>query len=288
MVATPGWRNNRVPSKILVAVLSSFLTLGLFEAGIRGRQWLRFGTVGSIHKFVQDPASGLPVPMPRETKGSRISIHVNSRGFRGPELDLPKPPSRVRLAFLGASTTFGSEATRDEMTWPHLVRSKLQSAYPLVDFDYVNAGVPGYRVEQSRRNLDYRVKPLNPDFVMYYEATNDLATDLWRLAEVHGLAHRPTGDTWLARWSLAWSLVEKNFQLVGRRRAAATAQDRLTFEARELSKRFRHELTELMLESKRMAPVVALATFSYSLRREQSREQQLRAATHALYMMPAL
>ena len=285
--STLGWRNKELLFTIIVVLLSSFVTLGLLETGLRGRQWLRYGATGSVHKSIQDPGSGLVVPMPGDTKGSKISIHVNSRGFRGPELDLPKPPSRVRLAFLGASTTFCAEATRDETTWPHLVRSRLRSAYPLVEFDYVNAGVPGYRVGQSRRNLEHRVKPLNPDFIMYYEATNDIAYDTLKLAEAHGLVHRPpTSPSWMADWSLTWLLVEKNVQLLSRQRAAAAGQDRLTFEARELSRHFQQELTELMLESKRIAPVVALATFSYALRREQSREQQLQAASWALYNMP--
>jgi hypothetical protein len=122
---------------------------------------------------------------------------------------------------------------------------------------------------------------------MYYEATNDIAYDTLKLAQAQGLIHRlPTSSSWLAEWSLTWLLVEKNLQLFSRQRAAATGQNRLNFEPRELSKHFQHELTDLVLEAKRIAPVVALATFSYALRREQSREQQLRAASWALYNMP--
>jgi lysophospholipase L1-like esterase len=285
--STLGWRNRERLFAIIVVLLSSFLTLGLLEAGLRARHWFRYGTIGAVHQSVQDPSTGLAVPIPGDTKGSNISIHINSRGFRGPELDHPKPPSRVRLAFLGASTTFCAEASRDETTWPHLVLSKLRAAHPQVEFDYANAGIPGYRVGQSRRNLEYRVKPLNPDFIMYYEATNDVAYDSLKLAEAQGLVHRPPArSSWVSDWSLTWLLVEKNFQLLSRQRMAATGQGRLTFDARELSKRFQLELTELMLESKKIAPVVALATFSYALRREQSREQQLRAASWALYNMP--
>ncbi len=271
----------------LVAPLFLALGLGVIEAGLRLRQWWLYGVSVSVHNFEVDPKSGLRVPSPGEIHGSRISIRINSQGFRGPELDLPKPKSRVRLAYLGASTTFSAEASRDEATWPHLVWSKLRVKYPMVEFDYVNAGVPGYGVEESLRNLEYRVKPLRPDFLMYYEATNDLSYDTRQLAEAQGLStHQSMNSGWLAEWSLAWFLIEKNLQIVSRQRAAAREQKRLAFEPRELSKRFRRELTKLIRAAKEVAPVVAVATFSYKLRREQTKEQQLRAANTALYYMP--
>jgi lysophospholipase L1-like esterase len=287
MTDSPRQRSRERLFKVLVVVLSSLLAFGLLEAGVRVRQWLRYGTADTVHQSVRDPISGLAVPAPGEIKGSRVSIHVNSRGFRGPELDVPKPHSRIRLAFLGASTTFCAEASRDETTWPHRVTDKLRGQHRGVEFDYVNAGIPGYRVEHARRNLEYRVKPLNPDFIMYYEATNDIAYDTRKLAEAQGLFHgSPVTESWLARWSLVWSLAEKNLQLFSRQRAASARRMQLNFDARELSTHFERELTELMLESKRVAPVVALATFSYQLRREQSSAQRQRAASWALYHMP--
>lgn len=287
MTETRDRRNRELLFKIIVISLSTVLALGALEAAVRVRGWFRYGTDGQIHKSVRDPISGLAIPVAGETKGTQVSIHVNSRGFRGPELDVPKPSARVRLAFLGASTTFAAEASRDELTWPHLVTSRLRSTYPNVEFDYVNAGIPGYRVEHARRNLEYRVGPLNPDFIIYYEATNDIAYDTLQLAKARGLyTEAPVRSSWLADRSMMWSLIEKNVQLFARERSAAAGRDRLEFDARELSRGFERELTELMLESKKAASVVALATFSYEPRREQSPEHQLRAARWALYHMP--
>ena len=286
-VETLGGRRRELLMKIVVILLSCVLTLGALEVAARARNWFRYGTTGLVHQSVRDPISGLAVPTPGDTKGSRVSIHVNSRGFRGPELEAPKPASRIRLAFLGASTTFCAEASRDEATWPHLVATKLRAAYPRAEFDYVNAGIPGYRVEHALRNLEFRVKPMNPDFIMYYEATNDIAYDTRRLAEAQGLSREPpVNPSWLASHCLLWSHVEKNVQLFRRQRAAGTRPEQLKFEARDLSRHFQRELTELMLEAKKVAPMVAVATFSYELRREQSREQQLKAASWALYNMP--
>ena len=46
----------------------------------------------------------------------------------------------------------------------------------------INAGVPGYVVTESLKNLEHRVLPLEPDLVIYYEANNDMAIDTRALA----------------------------------------------------------------------------------------------------------
>ena len=273
--------------KLLLIALALVVTIGMLEGAIRIRQRLRFGTSGSLFESRLDPKSGLPLPVPGETKGANVWIRINSSGFRSPELELPKPASRVRLAFLGASTTFNAEASRNETTWPHLVWSRLQAAYPSVTFDYVNAGVPGYRLEHLLRNLEHRVKPLGPDLIVIYEAVNDLRFDTRRLAEAQNLFAPPsTKSSWLAEWSVAVFLIEKNLQLHSRQRKAAKEQDRLTFEPRQLSVGFRDRLTRLILDAKSVAPIVAVATFSHKIRHEQSREQQLQAANTDLYYAP--
>jgi lysophospholipase L1-like esterase len=273
--------------RFLLVILALVVAAGLLEGGTRVRQRLRFGTSGELFETRWDPKVGLPVPVPGETKGINVWIRINSLGFRSPELDRPKPPARVRLAFLGASTTFCAEASGNETTWPHLVWSALQSAYPSVTFDYVNAGVPGYRVEHSIRNLEHRVKPLSPDIIVIYESPNDLRHDTRRLAEAQNLiAGPPTKATWLAEWSVAWLIIEKNFQLLNRQRTAAAEQRRLAFDPRALSEGFRTRLTRLIRDAQRVAPIVAVATFSHKIRHEQSREQQLHAANTDLYYAP--
>ena len=270
------------------AVLAMCLTFGLFEVGVRLIQRYRYGDSASVYRFEMDPVSGLRRMVQSETKGSRISIKINSLGFRGPEIDQPKPADTIRLAFLGGSTTFCAEVSGDEFTWPHLVWKNLQAEFPGVSLDYVNAAVPGYTSGQLLRNLKYYVANLQPDIIIIYEATNDLSYDARLLAEAQGIYHHENHDaTTFGRWSVAWQLIEKNLQIFSNRKVSADARGEiLRFDPKSLSRRFEQRLTELFEASKRVAPVVAVATFSYKLRRDQTRDQQIAAANTALFYMP--
>ena len=116
-----------------------------------------------------------------------IDIEINSLGFRGPEIAVPKPAGVLRIAFLGASTTFCAEVCSDRAAWPHLVIENLKTVSPGQSFDYINAGVPGYLASTSMQNLVHRVAPLEPDIIVIYHATNDLAAETRKLAIEQGL-----------------------------------------------------------------------------------------------------
>jgi len=245
---------------------------------------MRYGTTTpDAVPLVRDPESELRYAKPRL---NTARIRTDSHGFRNPEILMPKPPGRVRLAFLGGSTTFCSEVSGDAAAWPFLVTRRLQARYPDVAFDFVNAGEPGYDVEASLKNLRLRVAPLEPDFVLYYEASNDFSEDTRLLARRSGLyegeAEQPSA---LARVSSAWGLIEKN--LVFRRRASATGTGpRLVYNADSLARGFEARLAELLGASRQVAPVVAVATFSHKVRRDQPPDAQLRACNTSLYYAP--
>ena len=79
------------------------VTLALLEASLRVRQLWKYGSFRpTVSEFVTDPETGLRILKPGY-RGQGLSI--NSLGFRGPEIETPKPPGRIRLAFLGGSTT---------------------------------------------------------------------------------------------------------------------------------------------------------------------------------------
>lgn len=272
---------------IAIALL---LAMGILEGGVRLLQRYRYGDSASVYRFEMDPVSGLRRMVPSDTKGSQVSIHINALGFRGPELEQPKPAARIRLAFVGSSTTFCAEVSGDEMTWPHLVWKNLQADFPGASLDYVNAGVPGYTSGQSLQNLRYNVAALKPDIIIIYEATNDLSYDTRLLAEAQGIYRHENHDAArFGKWSVAWQLLEKNLQIFTNQKVSAGGNNEvLRFDPRSISGRFEKRLTDLVATSKRTAPVVALATFAYKLRREQSKEQQLRSANTALFYMPYL
>jgi lysophospholipase L1-like esterase len=230
----------------------------------------------------------------KDSRGFRVlkentthgNIKINSSGFRGPELLNPKHHSTVRLAFVGASTTFCAEVSSNELTWPHLVWRKLQGSKLDAEFDYVNAAVPGYTVKTSLKNLQYRLKSLQPDIVVIYHATNDLSYDT-RVMAIHQGIYRISdreGDG-ILKYSLLWSLVRKNFKIMKRRKESIN-EIKLEYDPRKISKRFKVKLQKLVKESQEISKLVAIATFSYKIRREQAYEEQLQNANTALYYMP--
>lgn len=260
------------------------ILLGLAEGGMRFQQWLVQGHSGKLSDLfeLQD---GLRVLRP-DTRTRTISI--NSLGFRGPLPARPKPAGDLRIAYIGASTTFCAEVSGDDMTWPHLVTKAIQEAWPDIPVDYVNAAAPGYTVKASLLNFRRRVAPLRPDVTIIYHATNDLSWETRTLAAEQGVykTGKKEKNSWLAEHLQLWYLVEKNLKIREVQKNASDTRKRLKFSASRLGEHFRKHLTRLVEEAKTVSAIVALATFSYQVRPEQTAEQQLKAAASALYYMP--
>jgi lysophospholipase L1-like esterase len=97
---------------------------------------------------------------------------TNSLGFRGREVELPKPAGRYRIVCLGGSTTF-SDAVGDEDAYPLQMETMLREARPDLDLEVVNAGMPSYTSAESLANLAFRCLDLEPDAIVVYQGVND-------------------------------------------------------------------------------------------------------------------
>jgi lysophospholipase L1-like esterase len=284
--------DGRPSVRLLWTVLAAVLVVGLIvlaasaEFGIRWFQERKHGGVATVEQTYRlDERLGLRVPV----ANLRLErIQTSSLGFRGPEIVLPKPPGTLRIAYLGASTTWCAEVSGNDKVWAHLVAEDLRLALADVNVDYVNAGVPGYVAKSSRSNLQHRVAPTEPDIVVIYHATNDLSVELRRLAAARGVTRQasPQPPSWLATHSVLWNLAEKNLRIWLAQLQAAKAVGRLELDASTLGEGFRADLTALVRDAQRQAGVVALATFSHRLRRSQGANEQLESAASALYYMP--
>ena len=271
---------------ILICVVLIALMLLVAEAAIRVRQTLKYGSAATVEQYYTvDQRINLRVPIANLSSG-RISI--NSLGFRGPEIAVPKPPGTVRLAFLGASTTWCGEVTGNDYVWPHLVTASLGQTFPRARFDYVNGGVPGYTMDSVLKNMQHRVAPLQPDVVVIYEVSNNLTGDLRELAARRGIITeaRVQELAWPSRYSLLWLLAEKNLRVLNAQRIAASDQGRLEVDPRTLGEAFRRDLTQVVRAAQQHAKLVAVATFSIHLRRDQSPEQQKHASSSSFFYMP--
>ena len=78
----------------------------------------------------------------------------------------------------------------------------------------------------------------------------------------------------------------KNLQIKKAQKDAAGTSERLEFSSGDLGENFRKYMTQLINTAKEISDIVAVATFSYQIRPEQTTEQQLAASASALYYMP--
>lgn len=277
-----GWRGGLAVA--LVVLLAAAVLFAAAEGAVRIRQWLRHGAATSLDSlYAVDPASGLRVPRANARQG-RISI--NSRGFRGPEVDLPKPARRVRIAFVGASTTYCAEVSSDAAVWTQGVTDLLQREFPQASFDFINAGVPGYSVRSSLKHFEHYVQALQADAVMIYHGTNDMSGELRALAASSGLWRDGDVQSWLARQSLLIDLVEKNLRVRTAGQQIDAGAQRLAFNPGQIGQTFDADLGALIGRAAQSAAHVSIASFSTRMRREQSPEARKAAAVSALVYMP--
>ncbi len=261
-------------------------TLGAAEALVRWRQSQRWGFVDAVDLKSFDPAVG-GMRMQPNIRSPRLD--TNAMGYRGPLPEVPKPAGRVRLAFLGASTTFSHEASSEAHTWPAMVHAALAEAHPETSLDYINGGISGWSMPIIRRAFVKDIAPLTPDVVFVYEATNALSLDTRALAREQGLVQEaPDQVTWLGEQSLLFGLLEKNVKVWQRSGAAVAPVRKLEFDAVAMSADYAVELRGLVDAIRAIGATPVLITFAPRLRADQPLAEQEAAMITTAYYMPYL
>jgi lysophospholipase L1-like esterase len=108
------------------------------------------------------------------------NIHTNSLGFRDSEVQIPKPENVFRILVLGDSMTFGLGVMEEE-AFPAVLEDMLNGGEKAkgVQYEIVNAGVPGYGTAQELLQYQLHGPKLNPDLVILaFLAANDLLDNL--------------------------------------------------------------------------------------------------------------
>jgi len=109
-------------------------------------------------------------PTPNYVSGNN---RHNSLGYRGEEIEVPKPAGRFRIVCLGGSTTYTGQVDDYKKSYPALLEDYLkEKGYENVDV--VNAGASGWSSWESLINLELRVQDLDPDLIVVYHAINDV------------------------------------------------------------------------------------------------------------------
>jgi lysophospholipase L1-like esterase len=98
-----------------------------------------------------------------------ITVTFGSRGHRGPDVPVPKPPGRFRIVCEGGSATLDVFAADDGAAWPARLGALLAPA----NVDVVNAGLSGWTSLESLVSLEIRDLDLEPDLVVHFSGVND-------------------------------------------------------------------------------------------------------------------
>jgi hypothetical protein len=168
-------------SRLLLAIFSTAITLGLAEAGARVL----------LRPTPPPPPVGTPISEISPTLGWRtrangsqrirredfdVTISINSLGLRGPELPYEPVAGARRLAIMGDSFAHGYYAEE-----PQTLRGRLSAALKACQVDVLNAGGPGYSTDQEWIYFVEEIRKYHPSEVVLLFYYNDLQFNIDRL-----------------------------------------------------------------------------------------------------------
>jgi lysophospholipase L1-like esterase len=274
-------------NEILTGVLILGLTLGLFAAGealMRVLHWREYGPDGSLRDVSNwdvDEHTGLRLHRPNRRLGN---IRVNNLGFRGPDLPLRKPEGTFRLAFLGSSATLDVYSP-DGGSWPHLLSERIREAVEGCRVDYVNAGMPGFGVDEVLRHHASQVVPTNPDIILVM--TGGVSSDLDELAQAQGFeVHHGRLIRRLGSYSLLLEKLERGFRMISAARAAGSRANKLRFEVQPLARAHADDLRKLVGALSGDGGLTAVISRGGKLHVDMSADEMARESLGVLYRRP--
>lgn len=266
----------------------------VLEVAVRFRIEQRFGfrqgSISEMYKY--DETTGLRILIPNtEVKGSKTHIRINALGFRGRDLEIKKAQNTIRIAALGASTTFCAEVSNNDSTWLELVGATLTDRFPSHRFEMINGAVPGYGIESSFKRLRYHIMRLNPDIVIFYEAVNEISYQSRKEAIARGILgenydhHGAPIFSFLSKYSVAFDLLYKNIVILVRQSQFQNSR-RLNDFPETCSDSFIAHLDSIRQECNKSGVPLFVFTFSKKFRRHQPVKQRLRNMNTAWFYMP--
>jgi len=224
-----------IPSKNVLGIFTVFMSIGILillgEVGVRlfvkngdvtpevlrNRSLQYESVVFARHAFKQEARM---VNDPTDKKKGELVWEINEKGYRGENFEEKKPDGTTRIIIYGGSATFDTLSTVGE-DWPHRVQGKLRQA-GFLNLEVINAGVIGHTALESVGRLFTEGYVFEPDYVLIYNAWNDIKylsspkTVLRTLRpSLQGFDPRiqygNIVDRWLCEWSQLYTVLRRIF-----------------------------------------------------------------------------
>ena len=222
-----------MPRKNVLVILTIIMSIGIFillgEGGVRvfvengdvtpevlRKRSLQYEPViFARHAFKQEARM---INDPTDKKKGELVWEINEKGYRGPNFEEKKPDGMTRIIIYGGSATFDTLSTRGE-DWPHRVQEKLRKS-GFSNLEVINAGVIGHTSLESVGRLFTEGYIFEPDYVLLYNAWNDIKylkspkTVLRTLRpSLQGfdprIQYRNVIDRWLCEWSQLYTVLRR-------------------------------------------------------------------------------
>ncbi|MES9957468.1 MAG: SGNH/GDSL hydrolase family protein [Sedimenticola sp.] len=273
-----------------IALLLPFFLLIIFISGetlVRLQQHLTFGNQQVLETDVNTQTWEKLDKRRRPRPNARLGqIKFSSDGFRGKPMQMPKPENTVRIGFFGSSTTIDLYVHNDADSWPAVALQSLSETYPNCDFDFFNAGVPGYNIKASQQRFNEDALPYKLDIAVFLlsDVSGRVISQLRKQGD-ELQSYRPSK---FAQLSLLWLKIEKNVEALRLQRLAARDDISLRINQEMLKAKLRKDASMLAKTTLDAGVLPVFVENASRLRREQATKQQIDAAKSRLLYMPGI
>jgi len=215
---------------VILAIMSPLLLIGLLEGAAylwerkqangpyawelvasRRMDWVQYHKPGAGYTLMQ-PGS--------HYEWQSISVDINSHGLRGPETSYEKRPGTFRILNLGDSMVMGW-GVREQDTYGRQLESLLnESGKSDLNFEVINAGVPGWNLENALAYLEAEGLKYEPDLIVLgLTLANDIKGKSALLAD-----NQPATIKWLRSNTYFWPFLTVQLRWMN---ARAEGRDRI-------------------------------------------------------------
>ncbi len=119
-----------------------------------------------------------------------IDVHINENGLRGDDIVVPKPESTFRILNIGDSVAFGWEVAEAD-TYGKQLERMLNGRNDGINYEVINAGVPGWNLKMERDFLLQEGIQYEPDLIIL---------DLTLVNDIYGQGPAVSEDPGLFDW----------------------------------------------------------------------------------------